>query len=182
MDKMALLSFSSHLLIVCTLCHDSFRALPPIFRRAWLLQSSSYNLKNPFRNSKSSEFELLFFSLCVTALIIPIFPGAKGATDLMEGESQSALWGWGGHRRWGGSWVISQNSHQATKGCRWSWKPQTLNSWGFPFTHSIFVKYLLHAVLGTAQTAINKADNPAAFIKLLHSSWRRQTMNEQTSV
>lgn len=88
-------SFSSHLLMACTLC--SFRTLSLILKSAWFLQSDSYNFKNPFRNSKSPELTVVFY-LCNTALIILIFLGAKGASDLMEGASQSALWRWSRHK------------------------------------------------------------------------------------
>lgn len=59
-----------------------------------------------------------FFPVCITAPIILFFPGAQGATDWIDREPQSALWRWGRHGRWGDSWIISQKSHQAIKGCR----------------------------------------------------------------
>lgn len=76
LNEMALLFFPHHLLMMCTLCPDSFRDLPLIRKRAWLLQSSSYNFKNPLRNSKSPEFKLFFFFFfslyyCSNNLILP---------------------------------------------------------------------------------------------------------------
>lgn len=69
-------------------------------------------LKIHLETQKVQDLLLFSFSLYITALIILIFPEAKGATDLIEGESQRALWKWGGHRGWGDSWVIAQKSHR----------------------------------------------------------------------
>lgn len=91
-------SFSSHVPLV-RVPHDYFRAPPLLLSRAWLSQNHCYNFTNPFINSESSEVKLFFPSLCITALIIPLFPGAKATTDVTEGEPQSALWRGGGHRR-----------------------------------------------------------------------------------